>query len=480
MRFSTELLLARQVWDTAFRTRAVVALFVLVGLAGVAATWLGWTTYRQQEATRAHYQQAAREDWLGNPDKHPHRMAHYGHFAFRARSPLSMLDRGMDPFLGNAIYLEAHQQNTVNFSEAEFSTGLVRFGEFSLALLLQLLLPLLIFFLGAGSVAADRENGTLRLLMSQGASPLSLLVGKSLGLWAVIMVLFIPLMGLAAVGWLLARPGPPPADEVFRLLVLAGTYGWALLLYCVLAVGVSAVSRTVKTAWVMLIGFWLVSLMIVPRVGQAIGAALYPLPSRTEFQAAIQADLVQAGDSHNPDDPHYQALRDSLLTAYNVDSVVQLPFNYSGYVMAEGEKISAALYQRHYARLLAQIRRQNRVAQAFVLFSPYVALKPLSMALTGTDFTSYVAFQQQAEAYRYALAQRMNELQIRLISNRPHAGENPILNHEHWQELPDFEPQLRPLAALFPSAWFSLGALVGWGLALAGGLFWIAHRFSPV
>ena len=148
--FKTQSLIARHVWHTVFRNRAVWVLFLLVGLVAVYAAWAGWTTFRQQQDTQRHYQEEARRDWLGNPDKHPHRMAHYGHFAFRPRSPLSLFDTGMDRFLGNAIFLEAHRQNTVNFSEAGFSTGLMRFGELSVAMLLQVLLPLLIFFLGAG------------------------------------------------------------------------------------------------------------------------------------------------------------------------------------------------------------------------------------------------------------------------------------------------------------------------------------------
>lgn len=47
---------------------------------------------------------------------------------------------------------------------------LLRFGEISLAIVLQVLLTLLIFFLGFGIVATDIELATLRLVLSQGVS----------------------------------------------------------------------------------------------------------------------------------------------------------------------------------------------------------------------------------------------------------------------------------------------------------------------
>ena len=45
---------------------------------------------------------------------------------FRLKHPLSTFDFGIESYTGNAVFLEAHRQNMVNFSEAGFSTGLLR------------------------------------------------------------------------------------------------------------------------------------------------------------------------------------------------------------------------------------------------------------------------------------------------------------------------------------------------------------------
>ena len=95
-------------------------------------------------------------------------MAHYGYFAFRPKHPLSFFDFGMESYTGVSVFLEAHKQNTVNFSEASLSTGILRFGEMSIAMLLQLLVPLLLLFLGFNSVSALKENGTLKIILCQG------------------------------------------------------------------------------------------------------------------------------------------------------------------------------------------------------------------------------------------------------------------------------------------------------------------------
>jgi len=102
-----------------------------------------------------------------------------------------------------------------------------------------------------------------------------------------------------------------------------------------------------------------------------------------------------------------------LLLAYGVDSVQKLPFNYSGFVMREGERLSATMYNKHLKTLLQTYEDQNRLNLFTAWINPYTGIRTISMALSGTDFSSYVHFQNQAEAYHYQLAQTMNELQMK-------------------------------------------------------------------
>jgi ABC-2 type transport system permease protein len=453
---------------------------VVIAVLLVYAAGLGWLSFREQTALRIHYQEEARHDWLNNPDKHPHRMAHFGNFAFRPKPPLSLFDFGMESYLGNLIFLEAHKQNPVNFSEAGFSTGLLRFGEISLAMVLQLLLPLLIFFLGYGVVAAESDSGTLRLLLSQGVSPRQLLVGKTLGLIGVVMRLYIPVVMLTAIGWFALQSGRVSGDETIRLLLLVLAYAGYLIICCGVAVLVSARSGSARTALVTLMGIWLMLTMVLPRAAQAVGAYLYEIPSKTQFFAKIQDDVLKESDSHNPNDAHYAKLKDSLLTVYSVDSVQQLPVNYSGVVMAEGEKISAHIYTDHFGQLQQVYHQQNQLSELVAFIDPFLAIKQLSMALSGTDYATYADFQQQAERYRYDLAQHLNELQIKYISNKKLGpNDNPYtISRANWEAMPDFTYQPLSVGATLMQSWRSLLALVVWLVGLVFTFRWAARTLT--
>lgn len=462
MRREVLLLIAGQFWVSAFKSKGIFFLMGVMVVLLLYATYSG-VSYHDQNHFRTDHQEKARESWEGNPDKHPHRMAHFGTFAFRLKHPLSIFDFGIESFTGNAVFLEAHRQNTLNFSEAGFSTGLLRFGELSMGMILQVVLPLIVFFIGYSAIVSDRENGTLKILLTQGARWKEILLGRSLGLFSITLIFALPFIIVTAV--LLVIEDHTTADEWIRLGTLTLAYLAFASILSLITISVSVSSRSSKVALLKLLGLWLIMIVLLPRTSQALGAYLYPSPTKLEFKSAIEKEVIQYGDSHDPDDPHFNALKDSVLKANNVTSVTELPFNYGGFIMSEGERISARIYNKHYNRLLAQYRSQNQVTRWLALANPYLAIKNLSMALCGSDFESYVSFQEQAEDYRYKLAQKMNELQIKYISpNRVSGSEGKVhvVDRAEWKAFPDFDHQFLGVGLTLRNETISLASLILW------------------
>ncbi|WP_343617977.1 DUF3526 domain-containing protein [Flavobacterium sp.] len=464
----TEILIAQHFKKSVFKNSAVYIITLFIGVLLLFAAFSGWDNYKNQNETSEKYQHESREDWLKNPDKNPHRMAHYGNFAFRKSTSLSVFEFGMEPFFGNAIFLEAHKQNTANFSEAGFSNSLLRFGEISTAMVLQILLPLLIFFLGFNAIAYERENGTLKLLLSQGISWKQLLWGKVLGIASVILMLFIPTIIVLLFIWLMLQNFTISADETFKMILFIVFHFIYLMFFCVIAVLVSASSKTSKKALVSLIGIWLILTIILPRTTQALGAYLYEAPSKVKFGSDIEKDILKQGDSHNPNDVHYKAIKDSLLRVYKVDSVQKLPFNYSGFIMTEGEKISSKIYNQHLEELLKVYAKQNSFSKAVSFLNPYIAMKNVSMGLSNTDYDSYIDFQKQAEIYRYNMAQKMNALQVKYISNKkPGPNDKPLtIGKEHWADVEEFHYEPKGITEVLKTEILSIISIVLWIIIL--------------
>lgn len=460
--------IAKRTYQSTFGNKATLVLTILLGLSLCLATYVGWQNFKTQNNQRLYYKNMVRAQWLSKPDKHPHRMAHYGYLAFREKHELSFFDFGIESFAGVSIFLEAHKQNTVNFSEAGFSNGMLRFGEISIAMVLQLLVPLLIFFLGYNSISAERESGTLKILLCQNVSWKKLLWGKTLGIIGVALTIFIPLILLTILLWASLSNWQISIDATLRLLILILSYSVYFFIVSAITVLVSAFQRSSKTALITLLSCWIFFVILMPRIIQAIGTKIHPTPSKIEFADAISKDIHKQGDSHNPNDPHFAAIKDSLLQKYQVDDVKKLPFNYGGYIMAEGERITSHIYSDHQHQLNNTFNKQNSFTAFAGLFNPYLSLKQISMALTASDFKTYVDFQNQAEAYRYGLAQKMNKLQIDKISNHtPGEHEKPLsISKSNWAEQPDFNYKFDHLSHVLTHELLSLMALFVWFIVI--------------
>ncbi|KQQ32358.1 ABC transporter permease [Duganella sp. Leaf126] len=468
--------IAREEWRALVRDRAaVVGLLLLTVLMLVAAL----TAYEQQRganAERARYQAQANHEFQAQPDRHPHRMVHYGHFLFRPVNPLAAFDPGIDGYTGSTLFVEGHQQNSANFGDVRQTSLLLRFGQLTPAFVLQVLAPLLLVFFGHAAVARERESGTLRLLLAQGVASRQLVLGKLLALCGFTGVMLVP--ALAGLAWMAAGGHAP----WLPVLLLAAAYGGWLLLWSVGVVLVSTLFARGRDAFLVLLAVWAVTVILLPRWVPDLASSAIDLPTRYENMIRVQRDYLALGDSHNPQDPQYAAFRDSLLRQYHVTRVEDLPVNLKGLISMEGERRSTELFNRYAAAGMDRQQAQSRLFDHAGWLSPALALRRLSMTVSGTDLASFRSFLEQGEAYRYALVQRLNTLhaeEVHYADDGKPGKENRIAS-THWKGFPPFHYRAPPLDDVLARAAPAGAALIVWILVLTGATWWLAGRLGRI
>jgi ABC-2 type transport system permease protein len=470
---------------SAWRSRVIAALAVALTLLAASAAMVGQARFAADNQQRARYQQMVGEQFESQPDRHPHRVSHYGFLVFRPRAPLGFFDSGVESYGGTSIFLEAHKQNTANFSAAAQAGSNERFGELTLALVLQVFVPLFIFGVAGVSVTREREAGTLPLLLCQGAPWSTLLWGKLWGALLMVGVVLAPALTVS-LGWLALQSGTDwTIDLMLRAAGLAAVHGMFLVVCAAIAVTVSAWQRSSRSALITLLGAWIVLWIVLPRVLPAVGAALYPAPSRAAFEAQVERAVKELGDSHNPNDPKFAALRAKALAEHKVTRVEDLPFNYSGFVMQQGEQMTSDAYQAHLAALLDTYARQSRLVDLAAVFSPFLGVRSLSMALAGADVAHLVEFDRQAEAFRFSLIASLNDLHMNEVpAARDGDAADPRfgvpsrlrLDQRFFDHLPAFAYQPPPVAWALSAHRLGMAA-VGLSVALVlGALFWTSRQ----
>jgi ABC-2 type transport system permease protein len=468
--------IARKEWvdltrDGRFRGAAVlVFLLAAVGLVS-GALHLGTVRAEREQARRV-----TRAQWLEQGEKNPHSAAHYGVWAFKPESPLAAFDPGLEPYTGVAVYLEAHKQNPARYRPVADATAAARFGELSGAGVLQLLVPLLVILLTFSAFTAEREAGTLRLLLSTGVDRRRLVLGKALGVSLALALLLVPLL-LVAAGVLLADPAARGMDTLARGAGLVLGHGLYLGGFVFLGLAVSAWAPSSRLALLVLLGLWMANGLLVPRLASEVARAWAPVPTAETYARQVAEDYEKGIDGHDPADQRVAALEKQVLARYGVASKEQLPVNFAGLALQEGEEYNNTVNDKHQGGLWATWRRQESVHRAFSLAAPLLAVRALSSGLAGTDLASHVHFSRQAEDYRRMLVKHMNlALAERSRTGDPGYKAGPEL----WREVPELRPTTPSWREAFSAQGPSLALLAGWFLLTAMLALRAGSRLSPV
>jgi ABC-2 type transport system permease protein len=393
-----------------------------------------------ERATRAAHQIETDALFEAQPDRHPHRMVHYGTYVYRPVSALAAFDPGVDPFTGTTLYLEGHRQNSATFGAVRESSSLMRFGQLTPAFVLQTLVPLLLVFIGFSMVSRERENGALRQLRTHGARGHEIILGKGLALSLVAFTALVP--ALVALAWI-AFSAP---TEAAAAVVIGAGFALYLLVWVTLIIAVSALMGSSRASLVTIVAAWAFIAVMAPRGAAELAARTVPLPTRAETDLRLAAELRQMGDSHNPDDPFFRAFRERLLAEHGVARVEDLPFNYRGALSTEGEALTSRLFDRYFEETASVQRAQAAIVNQAAILSPALAARRLSMAGTGSDLETHLRFLQQSEAYRFDLIQRLNVMHRDMLtfdddsarSRSADAERRTRVSAGNWAAAPDF------------------------------------------
>lgn len=472
--------IAREEWRLWLRSRLAVLSLIVFGVLLLFTTLL--TTLDAQEARhqRLHQQEQAEETFLSQPERHPHRMVHYGHYVFRTPPPLAMFDPGVDAVTGQSLFLEGHRQNSAMFADARAAARTGGFGALTPAKLYHLFLPLLIIALGHGVILREREARTLGPLLSQGVSGTRLYRGKLLALGALIGLLSVPALFSSIAASLAGE------SLLTSLMLYVGNLLY-LGVWAALTLLLSIRTRSRGVALGALAAVWVLTVLVIPRIGVTSASATLPTEGKILTDMRMNDDLRKLGDGHNSADPAFAKLRANLLAQYGVERVDELPVNFRGIVASKSEADLTETLNTYAEKRLQRERAQAAHLASYSWVSPYLAVGGASRNLAGTDLETHHRFLREAETVRYDFVQGLNKVHSEELSyvddmNRNNGEEGwkrARVDSANWQVLSDFRFTPDPPVDRLGRARSKLTLLVVWFLALVGVGLLSARRLTP-
>jgi ABC-2 type transport system permease protein len=456
-----EMLIALRSWQIQIASLIIILLLIVAGVSG----YQNYTTQQSQIKVAQHEK---RDQWLNQGNKHPHIASHFGTFVFKPKTALSFFDFGIDAYTGAFIYLEAHYQHDFMFRQAQDYSAMIRFGELSISLVLQLLIPLLIIFLCFATFTEERNQGTLKILISQGVCFRKIVWSKIATYTIFVFALLIPAVFLLMSALLFKPQFEFTSDILLRCTLLTLCYALYFFIFICLSIWVSSWAYSSGNALLLLLFLWVLLSIVIPKFIANQATKAYQLPSKANFEVTIKSDLDNKLKRELSKDKLIIDFTQQLFRQYKVNRIADLPFNYEAACAQVYEDFSNEVHDRHATKLTQNMINQNKLSSYASVLNPFLAIRNLSMAMCGTDFYTYVDFQNAAESYRRKMVRQLN------LDYRDHSKTGEFYEYKAgkklWVALEDFNYQIPKGLDGLRNYWIELFSLFFWTLGLMMGI----------
>lgn len=462
------LLIEKEIKELLRTSKVVWMLAAIVSLMTL-ALYNGYSYYVSHSSLLRQSQDVTYKQFISQGDKNPHLGAHFGFYAYKPTSAMAMIENGIEDYTGNSFYLEPHKRGVVKFKEISDATGLRSFGFLNIGYLAQFILPLFIFLICHNIFSKEWENGTIKLLLSSRATARQIFTGKLSAclLLVLSMVVFIALTCLALL-W-------KENDQAgfLRLLPAYGFYILGLILFScmitMIGVSVSLLTKSSTLSLILLSGFWLIGVFLLPRLSAELSKDLHPAITSLEFEN-MTFDQKQYGiGNQGHKDLRREQLLQRTMKQYNVKRIQDLPVYFIPITIEFFEESDGAVMDRAYQAVDDNESLQDEFVLASAWLSPFLAFRDFSMRMTATDMSTHNDFTRKAETHRRRIGVIVDDFYQK----------NTVAGNEFWKTIPQFSYQAPGTLYRLANAAHSIFILSAW-ILFSLGLMVFSYRSMTV
>ncbi len=327
--------------------------------------------------------------------------------AYRPPNVLSVFSEGLEKQLGQSAKIELGGVPETITASGAGNPFLSAFPILDVMLVLKIVMSILAVLVAYDTISGEREQGTLKLILSGTVSRYQVLLGKLL---AGLATLIIPVTSAFIVGLLILQLFPmvdlARADwariglmYIASLIFISSMYNIGLLFSCLM--------RKASISLVLGLFVWVVLAVVIPNGSIYLANYLWPTEVREKMNVQVKA-LVEERDSKIND--LTKTLKTGGLRAgaygafrnyFHLYCEKPLLDDYrKKYTLSEPIRIKYAdrifeVQQRYLGGLI----KQKLLARTIAQISPVTVYESLMSALAGTDLGSYEHFRNRVKLH---------------------------------------------------------------------------------
>ncbi len=213
---------------------------------------------------------------------------------YRRPEVLSIFSEGLEKRLGNSVTIDLENVPEIKSKYLEKNPLLVIFPTLDISLIFEIMLSILALMIAYDTVSGEREQGTLKLILSGTTSRHQILIGK---LWAGMITLVIPIT-IAFMVVLLILCLPPSVKlkdsdwaAITMMYVVSSIYISAIYNF---GIFISCSTKKSATSLMFVLLFWIILALLIPNISISLAREFCvpePIEKTDKQVAALWAEF---------------------------------------------------------------------------------------------------------------------------------------------------------------------------------------------
>ncbi len=372
---------------------------------------------------------------------------------FREPAPLSIFCSGIDQTLPSQFTVDQINGLTLktdNFIDDHVSS---LFGKIDLLFMITYIISLLSIVFTFNSITGEKEEGTLKLILSNSLPRWKLLTAKFMGafisvsiplissiLFAVIIILFMNAN-------IILRP-----ENILYLCIIIGVSFLYISVFINVGLLISSLTQKALNSKLLLLFFWVVLVLAVPKISTMVTDIVYPVKPRQIVnleKRMVKKDIEREKGYRLKEiwnEENYKELRIPIAEEFG-----------------EREKRSLANIEQNYRN---QKKVQTDIAKYFSRLSPASSYILSVTELAGTGMLELSNFLTQTDQFQSVME---DEVYSAGYTDKSELGYKMTFQSIELEGLPRFQQTKKKFGEIFETVWLDIFLLALFNILLFAG-----------
>jgi ABC-type transport system involved in multi-copper enzyme maturation permease subunit len=373
----------------------------------------------------------------------------------RPPSPFSIFANGLDKYLPNEIVTSRLGGLTLGNNRSMDDPLSILFGKIDFLFSIVVVMSLLAILFTFDANTREKEEGTLRLTLSNAIPRHHILMGKYLGHFLTLLIPFAIALLISLL--ILSLSGIFPLFQAANLIRLLCIVGVALLFISIffnLGLFISSITKRSLTSQIVLLFLWVLLIFAIPRASGMLARVIFPI--ETEQTTQLKKTLVRK----NIEDEKANALKQAFLDSQReeLDEGVQ---NYNDirepivHQLREKEKQQlGAIEEDHRIRQNTQLKLASTLSR----LSPTASFAFLMTGFSNTGLQSMENLYRSAQQFHNDVSREIHSKGYK--DDIPEMGMRMSMEWVSADDIPQFQTPHQPLDQVLQDGWVDILLLI--------------------